>query len=63
MEVVFLESGEDLEAPLRRLQLRKPKPWYMRISRAYWFLIGGVVVLLLGGCAASVVALLALRGG
>jgi len=53
MDVVFLESGEDLEAQLRRLNLRKRQRWYTRISRKQWFWIGVSVVFLLGGCLAA----------
>jgi len=57
VEVIFLESGEDLEAQLRRLNLRKRHRWWIRISRKQWFWIGVSAVLLLGGCLAGAVVL------
>ena len=40
MEIIYLESGTDLEQQLRRLQLRRKRRWYMRISRKTWAILG-----------------------
>jgi len=57
MEVVFLESGEDLEAQLKRLKLRQRHKWSTRISRKQWYIMGGITVLLMGGCLLGAVVL------
>lgn len=57
MEIVFLESGEDLEAQLRRLKLRKRRSWYMRIPRGKWYVYGIITMLLLGGCLVGAVVM------
>jgi len=57
MQVVYLKSGENLEQQLRRLQLRKKRKWYNAISRKQWFIIGGFVVFLTGGCLVGAVVL------
>jgi hypothetical protein len=57
MDVVFLESGEDLEAQLRRLNLRKRHNWWIRISRKKWFVLGAIAMLLTFGCLAAAVVL------
>lgn len=52
MDVVYLESGQDLESQLRRLNLRKRQNWYTKITRRQWFIIGAALVVLLFGCLA-----------
>lgn len=58
MDVIFLESGEDLEAQLKRLKMRKKRAWYTKITRKQWFILGGITVMLLGGCLVSAVVLM-----
>lgn len=43
MEIIHLESGTDLEKQLRRLQLRRKRRWYNRISRKTWAIIGATL--------------------
>jgi len=58
MQVIYLKSGENLEQQLRRLQLRKPRKWYNTISRKQWFILGGVFVVMMGGCLLGAAVLL-----
>jgi len=57
METIFLESGQDLQAQLKRLQLRKKRAWYNRLTRKNWFVLGVILALLSCGCLAAAVVL------
>ena len=46
-EYVFLDSGDDIEAQLKRLNLRKRRRWFTRISRGTWLRVGLVAGMLL----------------
>ena len=56
VEVVFLESGLDLEGQLRRLNPRKKRPWYKKLPRGQ-VLIMGVVLGASVACLALLVVL------
>jgi len=57
MKTIFLESGQDLQAQLKKLQLRKKRKWYMAMTRKTWFILGGILALLSCGCLAGAAVL------